>query len=388
MKKICKIVGIVLLILLVAASLLLGYLQIMEYKPKDEEEVQVSGEGSKTIQEGETVKVLTYNIGYGALDKSHDFFMDGGSDVNADSRQQVLQNMQGISSKVYEVNADVTFLQETDKDSNRSYHIDESAYMQAAFPGTSAAYATNFRCAFIPYPLPPIGKVESGLTTLNQFSVTEASRISLESSFSWPIRLAQMKRCLLVERVPLENSDKELVLVNLHLEAYDSDGEGKKAQTEQLFSFLQEEYEKGNYCIAGGDFNQMFDNIGLEEYPIKDSEYSYQPGNIDTQDMAEKGWTFANDASTPTCRLLNQPYKPVSEDTQYYVVDGFITSPNISVESTETLDCSFTYSDHNPVLLTAVLSDSQEEEDKDTDTEKQNQDKSKDTKKDKKTKED
>jgi len=45
------------------------------------------------------------------------------------------------------------------------------------------------------------------------------------------------------------------VLVNLHLEAYDS-GEGKIAQTKLLVEFLEQEYAKGNYVIAGGDFNQ------------------------------------------------------------------------------------------------------------------------------------
>lgn len=45
--------------------------------------------------------------------------------------------------------------------------------------------------------------------------------------------------------------------MNLHLEAYD-DGEGKEAQTAMLLQILQEEYVKGNYVIAGGDFNQSF----------------------------------------------------------------------------------------------------------------------------------
>ena len=52
-------------------------------------------------------------------------------------------------------------------------------------------------------------------------------------------------------------SDREPVLVNLHLEAYD-DGEGKIAQTNQLRDYIEDEYAKGNYVIAGGDFNQVF----------------------------------------------------------------------------------------------------------------------------------
>ncbi len=71
----------------------------------------------------------------------------------------------------------------------------------------------------------------------------------------------------MVSRVPVEGSDKELVLVNLHLEAYD-DGDGKAAQTQQLKKLLEEETEKGNYVIAGGDFNQEFSNYDNSAYPI------------------------------------------------------------------------------------------------------------------------
>ena len=57
----------------------------------------------------------------------------------------------------------------------------------------------------------------------------------------------------------------------------------------------------------------------------------------------------------PTCRLLNQPYDPTSPLTQYYVIDGYIVSDNLRVESVKTLDLDFTNADHNPVELTAVL---------------------------------
>jgi endonuclease/exonuclease/phosphatase family metal-dependent hydrolase len=62
------------------------------------------------------------------------------------------------------------------------------------------------------------------------------------------------------------NLVKYLVLVNLHLEAYD-DGEGKKAQTEMLKQILQEEADQGNYVIAGGDFNQTFSGTDDSMYP-------------------------------------------------------------------------------------------------------------------------
>ena len=142
------------------------------------------------------------------------------------------------------------------------------------------------------------------------------------------------------------------MLVNLHLEAYD-DGEGKAAQTKVLNDFLQAEYDKGNYVIAGGDFNQSFPGA-LERYPILRSDL-WTPGTL-TEDILPEGWRFAYDLSAPSCRLLNQPYDPAdAANTQHYVIDGFILSPNVTLEEIETLDLGFADSDHNPVRLRVKL---------------------------------
>ena len=165
--------------------------------------------------------------------------------------------------------------------------------------------------------------------------------------------VSTLKRCLLVSRLPVEGSDRELVLVNLHLEAYD-DGEGKAAQTRQLMGLLQEEYEKGNFVIAGGDFNQAFPG-SLEAYPNNHPDLWEIP--LLEEETLPDGFRFAFDFSTPSCRLLNQPYDPADlENTQHYTIDGFIVSPNVTVSTVETLDLGFENSDHNPVLMTVDLS--------------------------------
>ena len=71
-----------------------------------------------------------------------------------------------------------------------------------------------------------------------------------------------------------------------------------------LARILSEEYEKGNYVIAGGDFNQTFE--GINKYPVKNRE-NWVPGVIGAEDIPE-GFSFAVDDSYPTCRLLNGPY--------------------------------------------------------------------------------
>lgn len=292
---------------------------------------------------------MTYNTGYAALSCEEDFFMDGGTKVRPDSEEVVEDNLAGIASILEQEDADVYFLQEVDRNARRSYHIDEMEYYEESL-GLSGIYACNFKCDFVPYPVPPIGQVEARLVTLTDYTVSAASRISLPESFSWPIKTCNLKRCMLEVRIPIEGSEKELVLINFHLEAYDS-GEGKLAQSRMLAEKLQEEYEKGNYVIAGGDFNQTFE--GIDTYPILDTD-NWMPGEIGEDDIPE-GFSFAVSDNVPTCRLLNAPYSGNYEDSQVYVLDGYIVSDNLEVLRIENIDTEFQYSDHQPVRLTVQL---------------------------------
>ena len=347
MKKFLKILGLVLCVVLLAVIGLFLWLTVTEYRPQAEETVAVEGAGQPTAFSGDTVRVLSWNLGYCALGEESDFFMDGGSSVRPDSRSVIEKNLSGIQSILDTVDADFYFLQEVDTDSKRCYGIDEKTAL-LEHSGCAGAYALNYSCSYVPYPLPTIGKVHSGLLTLSKTRISQAQRISLPCPFSWPVSMANLKRCLLVSRVPLEGTEQELVLVNLHLEAYD-DGAGKAAQTAQLLDFLQAEYEKGNYVIAGGDFNQTFPDT-QSAYPNTHAEL-WQPNALESESL-QPGWQYAYDDRTPTCRLLNQPYDPEdTENTQYYVIDGYILSPNVELEQVKTIDGCFAYSDHNPVYL-------------------------------------
>ncbi len=332
-----------------------GYLTITEYKPADVEELVVVGEAKRNLTMEKEITIVSYNIGYGCNGEEADFFMDGGKMVRARSKEDVQKNLDGMISILDEINADIMFLQEIDINSKRAYGINEVQTMADHFSEVANySFAYNYYCKYVPYPFPEtLGRVESGLMTLNQFQVTQAKRYNLPCSYSWPIRLGQLKRGLLVERVPIEGSHKEVVFVNVHLEAY-ADAEKKTAQTEVLVDLLQTEYEKGNYVIAGGDFNQNFPEVHAEEiYPIKNIEY-YVPETMDGSILPAQ-WNWMADVSVPTCRLLNEPYNPESENTQYYVVDGYILSPNVTVEEIKTIDTGFAYSDHNPIYLKVSL---------------------------------
>lgn len=330
---------------------LVGYLTVTEYNPAHAEVAQRGAVNIDTLFSGQTFRIVTFNTGYGGLDEEADFFMDGGKTVTPDSEERIRRNMLGIETILKDCDADFYFLQEVDTDSKRTYGLNQWLQYEYDLENYESRFAQNFSCDYVPYPLKDnIGKVHSGVATYSRYDISSATRYSLPCPFSWPSRVANLKRCMLVTRIPIDGQEEqELVLVNFHLEAYD-DGEGKEAQTRQLLDFIQAEYAKGNYVIAGGDFNQVLPGT-LNTYPIKDSS-QWTPNTLES---LPEGWKYAYDSFIPTCRLLNQPLNPASSLTQYYIIDGFIVSPNLTVERVQTLDEGFVYADHNPVVLDISL---------------------------------
>lgn len=343
------IVAIVLAIAVLVGGLI-GYLSITEYQPAYAEKASSGVTSIKTTFTGQSLRIVTFNTGYGGLGQEADSFLDGGTGVNPASEDLVVKNMLGVEDILAAARADILLLQEVDTDSDRSFGHNQWQQYEYDLEGYETRFALNYSCKYVPYPLKErIGKVNSGIATFSRYDISSATRYSLPTSFPWPTRVANLKRCLLVTRIPVEGSTQEIVIVNLHLEAYD-DGEAKKAQTEQLMQLLEDEYAKGNYVIAGGDFNQVFP--GTEKvYPLKETS-QWAAGTLE---RLPSHWEYAYDDSTPTCRLLNQPYDEDSPLTQYYVIDGFIVSPNVQIVSVETLDEGFVYSDHNPVVLEVQL---------------------------------
>ena len=338
-RKILRLMLSLALFLLMLFAGVLEYLTLTEYRPAERERVSVESGGRALIGAGDPFTVVTWNCGYGALGDNADFFMDGGKSVFTADKERVRLNIAKITDALAQMQPDVIFLQEVDRDSARSRGIEEVIELSNTL---QEKYDMIYTSAF----------AGNGLVTFSDALARDAERIQLPIPFKWPVRLANLKRCLLVERLPLQNVDRELVLINLHLEAFDN-GEGKEAQTVMLREILEEEAANGNYVIAGGDFNQSFSNTDISDYPLQEGVWA--PGHIDTSEFTD-GWQCLMDASVPTCRSLDKPYAGADKDTfQYYVIDGFIVSSNIEVKSVQTQDLGFVNSDHNPVLMECVL---------------------------------
>ena len=346
--------GVALAVAVLAAGLI-GYLTVTEYSPAYAENADRGSVNAVTqLDFGQTYRIISFNTGYAGLGEDADFFMDGGESVNPESEAIVLDNMSGIERILSESDADFLLLQEVDTDSDRSFHQNQWLRYESTLKTYESRFALNYSCDYVPYPFTdPLGEVHSGLATYSRYDIRSATRYSLQNEFEWPTRVAQLKRCLLVSRLPIAVGEGqepvELVLINLHLEAYDDDAT-RIAQTKQLMELMEAEYAKGNYVIAGGDFNQSFPKA-TDRYPLLNEEY-WKPGELKP---LKNGWQYGYDARRAGCRLLNAPYDPRNKDTQFYIIDGFILSPNVELKTVYTMDEGFVYSDHNPVYMAFAL---------------------------------
>lgn len=353
-KKILKIVLIILLVLVLIVGGYFAYVMIAYHRIEDKQVLEVNDTIGNTAQADEEYKVISYNIGFAAYTPDFGFFMDGGKESRANSEESVKNVISGIGDFLKKEDADFLFIEEVDKDATRSYHYDEESALRKTLTGYDSVFTVNYDSPYLFYPVTkPHGKSYAGMMTLSKYNIQSSMRRSLpiEGGFR---KLVDLDRCYTVSRVPVSNS-KDLVLYTLHLSAYTSDGTIATEQLQMLIKDMQAEYKKGNYCIAGGDFNKDLLGDSSKIFGKDGSEYTW------AQPIDEKLFKGTNlqivapldaDNPVPSCRNADGPYN----DKQFVLtVDGFIVSDNLTVTGSNVYDLGFKYSDHNPVYMTFKL---------------------------------
>jgi len=293
-----------------------------------------------------TFEFITWNVGFFGLGEESDFFYDGGNDV-FQTKKTVQKNMNGALKFINE-NSSIDFFlfQEVDSFSWRSQKQDFIVEVSVLENGYQSHFGLNYASTFVPIPITnPMGPTYGGLFSMSNYIVKDAFRYDLRTESLWPKRLFFLKRCFLSQRIQLE--EKDLVVVNIHNSAYDKSGEKKNKEMNQLLGFAIAEYEKGNAVVIGGDWNQS-----PPDYNQKDAPKKFLNARFTDADIPE-GWKWAADVNTPTNRKLDKPYSKEFSHTS--VIDHFLVSPNVNVDSISVINMDFEYSDHQPVYLKVTL---------------------------------
>ena len=123
-----------------------------------------------------------------------------------------------------------------------------------------------------------------------------------------------------------------------------------------LCADLLAEYESGNYCVAGGDFNKDLLGASGEIFGVAGGENDTWAQPIPEGTIPDGLSLVAPfDPAHPvaSCRTANEPY---NEETTFRVtVDGFLVSDNVEAVSAAVVDAGYRYSDHNPVYMDFLL---------------------------------
>ncbi len=352
MKKALKIIGISLISIILIIIAYVSYVFISYYRIEDNLEIDIENNQELAFDISKTYKISTYNIGFGAYEQNYSFFMDEGMMLDgtktrgthsrALGKDNVINNVSGAIKVIEDLNPDFAFFQEVDIKGQRSYKVNQKTMIADKMSVYASSFAINFHSAYLFYPFnEPIGKSESGIMTLSKYKITDGMRISLPLTGNILSDLFDLDRCIMINRIKI-NDNKDLVLINVHLSAYDEGGKVRQKQMEVLNKVLAK--EKNNYVIVGGDFNQA---LCETNFPTK-QEVAPWCQDFHT-DLLDADFRIACASNTSTCRCADIEYeKGVNYEL---VIDGFLVGPKVEVVNIENIDTEYKYSDHNPVKM-------------------------------------
>lgn len=192
--------------------------------------------------------IITYNIGY----------LSGMTNNLPIAKPKSLfnNNLKKVIKETKRVNPDIIAFQEIDYNASRSYQINQESEI-AKLGYNYIARGVNWDEQYVPFPYwPPnmhFSKIVSGQSILSKYKLKDYERIVLQRNSNTPFykdafyleRLAQVCKVIL--------NQKEVVLINVHLEAFDKPTRTKQFRfvIDKIFKKYKDKYP----TILLGDFN-------------------------------------------------------------------------------------------------------------------------------------
>ena len=206
----------------------------------------------------DTLTVATYNLGY----------LSGMTNQQAVPRNRGLleANRTGAIAALQPLNLDVLALQEVDFDAHRSFNLNQQEALSEALAMPFAALAVNWDKRYVPFPYwPPqvhYQAVTSGQAVLSRYPIRQNQRLVLERVPTHPFYYRAIYLDRVAQVAELDLSGQPLVVINVHLEAFD--GPTRRRQTEFVRQ-LAEQYAETRPVLLLGDFNSDLDRAEERE---------------------------------------------------------------------------------------------------------------------------
>jgi endonuclease/exonuclease/phosphatase family metal-dependent hydrolase len=279
MKRFLKYLSRFFLLLIVAFVIFFFWassptLELSEYQSL------IANETKSTQKNDSIFSIVTYNIGY----------LSGmTNNLAVESPKELFDvNMAKVVSEIKKVKPDIMAFQEIDFDASRSYNVNqEEEISKLGF--NYRAQTINWDERYLPFPYWPIsmhyGKVVSGQSIISKYPLKEQQRIVLQRVADAPFyrdafyleRLAQVVKVVL--------NGKEVVLINIHLEAYEKETRAK--QFEEVLAIFNQ-YKEIYPTILLGDFNSRV----RDENAVVQKIFAMKAIGSAASDMNNLGNTF------------------------------------------------------------------------------------------------
>lgn len=246
MKKIlqlffCFFLGLILLVVIFFSWASSSTLEENEYSKL------ITNQYDSAIDTDSIFSIVTYNIGY----------LSGMTNNRPLSNSKKLfdTNLREALVKIKAVNPDIIAFQEIDFKAARSYNVNQQNEISKL--GYNYVFkAVNWDERYLPFPYWPLkvhfGSVVAGQSILSKYFMKEPQRIVLKRVEDAPFYRDAFYLERLVQVVKVVLNGKEVVVINVHLEAFDK--QTRIYQFEEVLKIFNQ-YKMRYPTILLGDFN-------------------------------------------------------------------------------------------------------------------------------------
>ena len=205
------------------------------------------------------LKIVTWNVGYGAMGAEADFSFDGGTHLIPSSNANVKKNIAGIKKTLEQLKADVYLLQELSTGSILNHWHNLRKAVQETLPDHASSRVSNFSLPLFFNVL----KNEHGMGTFvkNTFEIIKKQiRPFMVSEYYYKI-IPRLDFALTT--IVKTEDDKEIAFVNTHLSSFDVGGVMRMTQFLDLMSYVKQLVTEGYLVIIGADWNMYSGKINF-----------------------------------------------------------------------------------------------------------------------------
>lgn len=198
-----------------------------------------------------TFRLATLNAGYA--------FGPANNTATRVPKEQIEANLDALGRALASLHADFIVLQEVDFDSDRTYRIDQLAWIQRHTGHPHMAIAYNWDVRYLPWPYwPPaahFGRILSGQALLSRVPIRGQKKIAFPKPDTQPFWYNRFFLDRALHLCTVEIDGAPLLIGGCHLESYHP--ASRRAQARLLAAALQE--EAGTPIVLAGDFNAIPD---------------------------------------------------------------------------------------------------------------------------------